>query len=94
MRIIYNPAFIQKLKKLNVRIRKSFRERIAIFQLNPSDPILDNHPLERELKGYQSIDITADYRAVFEELQVGEERIYYFFLIGTHKELYKPTEEQ
>ena len=94
MKVIYNPVFIQKLKKLDVRIRKSFRERIVIFQLNPSDPILDNHPLEQELSGYQNIDITADYRAVFEELQEGEERIYYFFLIGTHKELYKLTETQ
>jgi len=94
MKIIYNPAFIQKLKKLDVRIRKSFRERIAIFQLNPSDPILDKHPLEWELTGYQSIDITANYRAVFEELQEGNEIMYFFFLIGTHEELYKPTEEQ
>jgi len=39
-------------------------------------------------------DITADYRAVFEEAQEGEERIYYFFLIGPHKELYKPEEKQ
>ncbi len=67
---------------------------MAIFQLNPTDPILDNHPLERELTGYRSIDITADYRAVFEELQGGEEKICYFFLIGTHKELYQPTEGQ
>lgn len=88
MNVVLDPALYKKLKKLNVRIRKNFRERIAIFQLNPSDPILDNHPLERELTGYQSIDITAHYRAVFEELQEGEERIYYFFLIGTHKELY------
>ena len=93
MKIIYDPAFIRKLKKLNVRIRKSFREKIVIFQLNPSDPILDNHPLEQELAGYRSIDITADYRAIFEELQK-EEKVYYFFLIGTHKKLYKPQEKQ
>ncbi len=88
MTIVYHPAFIKKLKKLDVRIRKSFRERITLFQFNPSDPILDNHPLQRELIEYNSIDITADYRAVFEELKE-EETIYFFFLIGTHKELYK-----
>ncbi len=55
--VVLDPALYQKLKKVDVRIRKSFKERIAIFQLNPSDPILDNHPLERELTGYRSIDI-------------------------------------
>ncbi len=94
MNVVLDPALYKKLKKVDVRIRKGFKERIAIFQLNPSDPILDNHPLERELTGYQSIDITANYRAVFEELQEGNEIIYFFFLIGTHEELYKPTEEQ
>lgn len=89
MNVVLDPTFYKKLKKLDIRIRKSFKERIGIFQLNPTDPILDNHPLERELIGYQSIDITANYRAVFEELQEGKEKIYYFFLIGTHDELYK-----
>ncbi|MCL5746966.1 MAG: hypothetical protein M1277_01645 [Patescibacteria group bacterium] len=93
MNVVLDPAIHKKLKKLNVRTRKSFKERIEIFQLNPFDPILDNHPLERELIGYRSIDITTDYRAIFEELHEGGERIYYFFLIGTHDELYKPIEE-
>ena len=88
MNVVLDPVLYKKLKKLNVRIRKNFRKMITIFQLNPSDPILDNHPLEKELTGYRSIDITADYRAVFEELQEGEEKICYFFLIGTHKQLY------
>ena len=94
MRIIYDPAFIEKLKNTNVRIRKSFREKITIFQHNPSDPILDNHALQRELTGYRSIDITPDYRAIFEELREGEETIYFFFLFGTHKELYKLVGQQ
>lgn len=53
MKILYDPAFIRQLKKSDVRIRKSFREKIAIFQNNPKDPVLDNHPLKREWEGYR-----------------------------------------
>ena len=89
MKILYDPEFINELKKLDVRIQKSFREKIAVFQNNPDDPTLDNHHLKKDYKEYSSIDITADYRAIFKELHEGKERVYYFFTIGTHKELYK-----
>ena len=89
MKITYHPSFIKKLKELDVRIKNNFREKIAVFQNNPSDPTLDNHALQRELAGYRSIDITNDYRAIFEEFKVGKGTIYFFFLIGTHKELFQ-----
>ena len=50
----YDPEFIKALKKLNVRIRKSFRQRIAIFAKNPQDSQLNNHPLKGEYEGYIS----------------------------------------
>lgn len=85
----YDPEFIKKLKQLDVRIRKSFRERIAIFAKNPYDPQLNNHNLKDEYKGYRSIDVTSDYRAIYEEIvEEGVEQIAYFILIGTHEELY------
>ena len=61
MKILYDTEFILQLRKTDVRIQKSFREKIAIFQNNPKDPVLDNHSLKREYLGYRSIDITADY---------------------------------
>ena len=45
--------------------------------------------LKKDYRGYSSIDITTDYRAIFKELHEGKERVYYFLTIGTHKELYK-----
>jgi hypothetical protein len=36
----------------------------------------------------RSIDITNDYRAIYEEVREGDNTIAYFFLLGTHKELY------
>lgn len=88
MIIKYDPLFLERYKKLDVRIRKSLKEKIAIFQHNPFDLQLDNHQLEDEYEGYRSIDITADYRAIYEEINEQEEIIAYFVAIGTHPELY------
>jgi len=88
MKVEYDPDFIRRLKKLNVRIRKSFKERIAIFQKDPFSPELDNHDLHDKWEGYRSINITSDWRIIYEEIKVGDEPIAYFIAIGNHKELY------
>ena len=88
MKIVYDPVFINTLKKVNVRIRKSFKERILLFSINPHDLELDNHALREKYQGYRSIDITADYRAIYKERREGEELIAYFTELGTHEQLY------
>lgn len=88
MTVRYASAFLKKLKKTDVRIRKSFRERIAIFSSDPFNPQLNNHLLQREWQGYRSIDVTNDYRAIYTEKVEGKEIIAYFVAIGTHKQLY------
>jgi len=60
MKIRYDPQLIERVKKLDVRIRKSFRERMELFRQDPFTPQLHNHPLKREYKGYRIINITAD----------------------------------
>lgn len=90
MKIQYDPDFIKSLKKVNVRIRKNFEEKIRIFLTNPYDLSLNNHFLRESFQGFRSIDVTADYRTVYEEIiEEEEETVAYFTLIGTHKELYK-----
>jgi len=84
-----SPLFFEKLKTVDVRIRKSFEEKIVVFEKNPFDPRLNNHPLKEPYEGLRSIDITSDYRAVYEEVPAGKETVAYFSLLGTHKELYK-----
>ena len=88
MTIQYNPGFLDKLKSVNVRVRKSFHEKINLFRKDPSNARLRNHALEGVYIGFKSIDITNDYRAIYEEVAIGEETIAYFTLLGTHKELY------
>ena len=84
----YDPKFIKSLKRLDVRIRKSFKQRIDVFAKDPHNPKLNNHSLKRKYKGYKSIDITNDYRAIYEEVHEDEDTIAYFISIGTHEELY------
>ena len=93
MIIRYSPLFLKTPKKLDVRIRKSFKEQILIFSKNPNNPQLNNHPLKREYQGLRSIDITADFRAIYEEKHEDEEETAYFVLIGTHKQLYGKPEK-
>lgn len=89
MIVKYSSVFIVTLKKANVRIRKSFKARMTIFLLNPNDLQLHNHALKDEYEGKRSIDITNDWRAIFEEIQEGEDIIMYFVSLGTHAQLYK-----
>ncbi len=89
MRVFYDSAFYEKLKRVDVHIRKNLKERILIFSRNPNDLQLNNHPLKREYEGYRSIDITGDWRALYKEVPIGEEVIAYFVFLGTHKDLYE-----
>ena len=87
MRIDYSKKFIKQLKKSSVVIKKKFRERLALFIQNKKDPILNNHKLKGKFKEFRSINITGDYRAIFQEMENGD--IVIFLLIGTHSELYE-----
>lgn len=88
MKPVLDPAVYEKLKKLDVRIRKSFKERILIFSKNPHNLELNNHSLREPYLGLRSIDITSDYRAVYKEAVIGIKKVAYFVNLGTHQELY------
>ena len=91
MSIRYAPRFLEKLQKQKVRVRNSFKKAIKEFEENPNSLVLNNHGLEREWLGYRSINITADFRAIYREIKLADETIAYFEVIGTHEELYKPS---
>jgi len=60
-----------------------------MFLNNPSNPQLRNHPLKGALGGYNSINITGDWRALYTEEKLDDEIIITFEMIGTHSQLYK-----
>jgi addiction module RelE/StbE family toxin len=84
MDISYSKAFIKQTKKLSPEIRNKLLEKVAVFSRNPLYPTLRNHALKGKYKGYRSIDITGDVRALY--LQRSSEAI--FDVVGTHSQLY------
>ena len=89
MKVVYDPLFVKRVKRLNVRVRKNIKIRLLLFSRDPNNPELNNHELSRKWVGYRSIDITSDYRAIFEEVEIKGDKVAYFVTIGTHKELYR-----
>jgi addiction module RelE/StbE family toxin len=89
MRVQFDPEFYKLYKKADVRIRNAVDKKIELFTKDPYNPELNNHQLLDEYEGFSSIDITNDYRAMYEEVQGANETVAYFSLLGTHKELYK-----
>ena len=88
MIVKYTDSFLKQLKKTNVRIRKAFKQRLLLFVENPNDLELNNHPLREPYLGYRSIDITADYRAIYKEIVQEHDTYIYFTSFGTHTQLY------
>ena len=88
MIVKYTDSFLRQLKKSDVRIRKAFKKRLLLFIENPNDLELNNHPLREPYLGYRSIDITADYRAIYKEIVQEDDTYIYFTSFGTHTQLY------
>ncbi len=89
MRIDYSKVFIKHLQKAPIKIQKKFRERLDLFSENKLDPILRNHLLKGKWKGYRSININGDWRAIYHDMGDGTIEWVEFVEIGTHSDLYK-----
>lgn len=85
MTIRYLPKFKKQYKKLPQKLQKQFDERVQLFAVDPTLPMLKVHPLKGEYKGYWSMSISGDIRALY--LMTGD-TIVIFALIGSHSQLY------
>lgn len=85
MAITYSRIFKRIFKKKDIWVQDKFGERLSLFIQNKNHPLLNSHPLDGEWVGCMSINITGDFRAVYEEL--GNDS-FEFIAIGTHSELY------
>ncbi len=68
-------------KELEVLVR----EKVKLFEKNPDDTRLDNHPLKKRMEGKWAFSITHDIRIVYE--RIGKNTIR-FLAIGGHEEVY------
>ncbi len=85
MKFQYTPKFKKQYKKLSAKLQKQFDERLMLFVEDPTSPVLRVHPLKGSYRGYWSMNISGDIRAMY--LKRGDELVI-FALIGTHSQLY------
>jgi len=85
MQLVYNRSFEKAMAKLPHKIKLALKERLDLFLVNPYANILNNHGLRGVFKHYRSINITGDYRLIYEDY---DNNIVRLIDIGTHSELY------
>lgn len=83
--IEFTKSFTKQFKKLRANQQERFYERLELFKKNPQDRLLRDHALKGKYKGFRSIDIEGDLRALY---YVKEDIVIVFAIIGTHSQLY------
>ena len=86
MNVVFHKNFDKMASKLSPKIRHKIVERIIQFSEDPLSPNLRNHAIQTPYKGSYSINITGDYRAIY---QLVDDRTALFTHIGTHSQLYR-----
>ena len=85
MKIRLHKRFQKRISTLRSNEKKRLIERLTLFIEDEFNPLLANHLLHGKYKGYRSINIGGDLRAVYKFLERDE---VLFVEIGTHNELY------
>ncbi len=85
MRIRFHKNFDKQYKRLKEKQKKKVQEQLVLFLEDPFYPVLGNHPLKGKYKGYRSINISGDLRAVYKFISEHES---IFVAIDTHSNLY------
>ena len=87
MIIRFHRNFEKQIKKLTSNGQTKLKEKIIIFMADEFNPILNNHPLKGKYKGYRSINIAGDLRAVYKRDPNNNYII--FIALGSHSKLYR-----
>lgn len=85
MEIKFSPRFRKQYCRADKKIKSAFQNRLKLFKENSYHPLLNNHALTGNYKGFRSINITGDWRAIYSEY--GNTIV--FEILGTHSQLYK-----
>lgn len=87
MAVKFSRRFSKQYDKCSPKVRQAFHNRLDLFLQDKFNPLLHNHALIGKYSGYRSINITGDWRALFQELE--GDKIIHFDAIGTHSQLYR-----
>lgn len=85
MQITKSKRFAKQYSKLSKKVKLQVDERLRLFAIEPSHPLLHVHSLTGEFSGLQSFNVTADVRIIFEKIG---DTIIILITIGTHAQLY------
>ncbi|OGZ10807.1 MAG: hypothetical protein A3D65_04490 [Candidatus Lloydbacteria bacterium RIFCSPHIGHO2_02_FULL_50_13] len=85
MIVLRTRQFTKKLPKLPPHIRVALAERLRLFTKEPRHLLLNDHALHGEWLHLRSINITGDYRLIYEVLDDGIVRL---IDVDTHHNLY------
>lgn len=86
MIIIRTKYFSKTAVKLRVNIKRALAERLQLFMSDPFNVILNNYALGGDRQPYRSINVTGDYRLIYEQYDEDTVRL---IDIDTHSNLYK-----
>ena len=85
MNVKYSRRFLKQYYKFSPKIQERFRQRLGLWQIEPTNPILGIHPLSGQFAGYYSLNVTGDIRALYHKS--GEGYVLFGF-IASHSQLY------
>lgn len=86
MIVLRSRTFDKEISKVSAAIYRAFDQRIALFIHDPFHPLLNNHALTGIYQGYRSINITGDWRVMYQQVEIDVVRL---MRIGTHPQLYE-----
>jgi len=85
MQVRYGRNFRKMYRKLPAPLKQKFGERLDLLLEYGEHPLLNIHFLAGDWRGYKSMNVTGDIRAVFEVVSDAEIA---FEAIGSHSQLY------
>ena len=86
MKILFHKKFYKDFDKIPRKIQSQFFDRVELFEIDPTHSSLNNQSIDAVYPGWRSINITGDYRALFDPKL---HDVVLFMRIGTHAQLYK-----
>ena len=82
----FDKSFTKDSRRLQAGTKRKLAERLRLFVETPFHPLLNNHALKGNYAGLRSINITGDYRAIYQPTGTN---IALFIYIDTHSNLYE-----
>ena len=85
MRVDRTSQFKKSFKKADRKIQVATIKRLVLFAHATHHPLLNTHSLTGKWRGYYSINVTGDWRAIF---RYSTDETVLFVELGTHSQLF------